>query len=518
MKTPRRKATPKIPGPFDPEFDHEFEQDRQQAEPTDPPLLWWRTLAPSVLSFHRMRLLAHLADVTIGAVDKGLVAAAVARDEAAPHLRVALALGEDGGIPEDLQWSWCALAALRRSATATRALVIRLLHDAEARHLELHGSDFEVDRLIRMASLWSQRLDGFLNVDDFVIQAIRDAAQAIDANVTPHITDAVNVAQALAAAGKRAVTPPAADKAEAPPPADTRRKGVQSVVVVPKGIGGSASGVGKEIAKSYARLLEPLPLLGPRIDARLLKTVLDLEAPWMTAATDHVCRVLAARAAAGIPHVRLPPMLLVGPPGAGKSFWAARLSAHLGIPLHRQQASGSDNRSLEGTARGWNSATPCAPAVAMQVHACANPVLLLDEIDKHTPSDRNGNLYATLLTMLDDSRHEWPDECLMSPVDLGHITWLMTANDARPLPSPLLSRLRVVQVEAPRGEHFDRLLPGLVRSIAAEMEVPTDSLPELDEAVVEKLRQFFRASKDVRRLRRAVETVLSIDAVRHVPH
>lgn len=83
-KTPRRrKAAPNIPGPFDPEFDHEFEQDRQQAEPTDPPLLWWRTRAPSVLSFHRMRLLAHLADVTIGAVDRELVAAAVARDEAA---------------------------------------------------------------------------------------------------------------------------------------------------------------------------------------------------------------------------------------------------------------------------------------------------------------------------------------------------------------------------------------------------------------------------------------------------
>jgi ATP-dependent Lon protease len=89
---------------------------------------------------------------------------------------------------------------------------------------------------------------------------------------------------------------------------------------------------------------------------------------------------------------------------------------------------------------------------------CANPVLLVDEVDKARGSE-NGDIMATLLGMLEpETARAWFDSCLLAPVDLSQISWVLTANTILTLQRPLLSCLRVITVGYPAPETFDRIL------------------------------------------------------------
>src|SRR5690606_31841816 len=91
----------------------------------------------------------------------------------------------------------------------------------------------------------------------------------------------------------------------------------------------------------------------------------------------------------------------------------------------------------------------------------ANPIIVVDEIDKTTPGGHNGDIHWTLLTLLEQQTAAvFFDECLLTNCNLSQISWILTANDVHSLPRPLLSRLRVIRVGRPAAEHFDRLLAG----------------------------------------------------------
>ena len=165
-------------------------------------------------------------------------------------------------------------------------------------------------------------------------------------------------------------------------------------------------------------------------------------------------RTLALAAHAGRPSPRLRPLLLVGPPGIGKTWFARRLAQALNLPFASLNLGGAtDNRCLQGTARGWSAATPAWPIAEMSRLAAPNPVLFLDEIEKAGGQrDSNGRVHDTLLAMIEpESAAGWFDECLRTPADLRNVVWIMAANETRGIPAPLLSRLAVHHIDAAAG-------------------------------------------------------------------
>lgn len=84
--------------------------------------------------------------------------------------------------------------------------------------------------------------------------------------------------------------------------------------------------------------------------------------------------------------------------------------------------------------------SPSGAFQAMAEFACANPLLILDELEKgSTLHAQNGSLWATLISML-QSRGEIYDSCLMANIQIGPITFLATANDVSGLPPALRDR------------------------------------------------------------------------------
>lgn len=278
---------------------------------------------------------------------------------------------------------------------------------------------------------------------------------------------------------------------------------------------GSGGQVG--IAAIYANLTTDLPLLGAAavrpaagggvaVCARLRE-----EMPWMGDAIDAVGRQLAIASWAGRPWLQFRPLCLIGPPGLGKSHFAHRLAVLAGVGTAALDLGAMhDAAALVAVSRGWTNTKPCWPAQMMNALGCANPVLVLDELEKAGGSRRNGEPQQALLAMTEgETARRYFDVCLLAEVDLSAICWIATANDAVGIPAPLASRFEVVRVAPPGLEHFDVVLEGLLAAQELRWAVPPGMLPALPPRARATLRRAFARTRSLRVLRRHVERVVS---------
>lgn len=271
------------------------------------------------------------------------------------------------------------------------------------------------------------------------------------------------------------------------------------------------------VADRFSALTTELPLAGgsamrPTSSGSIaLIDYLRAAAPWCETAIARLESQLRIQLWAGRPWLGWRPMLLVGGPGVGKSHFAnliARFSGCAGATL--DLGGTSDSRLLEGTARGWSNAQPCWPSLMMAQTRTANPILTLEEADKAGGSSHGGTPHSVLLTMIERQTAEryW-DKCLLAQVNLSAICWILTSNDAGRLPSPLLSRLDVCEVEGPSAEHFELMLTSMMSDLAHDWNVPLTSMPTLPRGAVNALEKAFVRSRSARQMRRHLELILS---------
>ena len=200
--------------------------------------------------------------------------------------------------------------------------------------------------------------------------------------------------------------------------------------------------------------------------------------------------------------VELPPMLLLGEPGIGKTHFARRIALLLGtgygfVPMSSLTA----GWILGGASSQWKNAKPGKVFETFLNGEYANPVMVVDELDK-TSAESSYDPLGALYSLLEvDTATRFVDEFAEVPIDASGAVWFATANDAARIPEPILSRLHVYEIDPPDAEGAARIAQSIYREIRGAHDWGRQFPETPSEAALEKL-----ASLPPREMRRALHS------------
>jgi ATP-dependent Lon protease len=200
--------------------------------------------------------------------------------------------------------------------------------------------------------------------------------------------------------------------------------------------------------------------------------------------------------------IEMPPMLLLGDPGIGKTHFARKISQLLGtgfgfVPMSSLTA----GWVLSGASSQWKNAKPGKVFDTFVNGDYANPVIVVDEIDKASGDGQYDPLGALYELLESETATRFIDEFVELPIDASGAVWLATANDVARIPEPLLSRLAVYEIEPPDAEGSARIAATLYREIRNAHDWGRQFPDALAPSALEKL-----ASLPPREMRRAIQT------------
>ena len=264
---------------------------------------------------------------------------------------------------------------------------------------------------------------------------------------------------------------------------------------------------------NYLRTLVNLPwneYTTDNLDLKRAQRILDHDHYGMEKVKERILEYMAVLKLRG--DLKSPIICLYGPPGVGKTSLGKSIAAAMKRKYVRMSLGGlHDESEIRGHRRTYVGAMPGRIIKNIQKAGSANPVFILDEIDKVTQNTINGDPSSALLEVLDpEQNNAFHDNYLDVDFDLSKVLFIATANDLGSIPRPLLDRMELIEVSGYITEEKieiakRHLIPREIDNCGLTAK---EDKPTFTKAAIEKIIEQYTRESGVRQLEKQVNKAL----------
>lgn len=184
----------------------------------------------------------------------------------------------------------------------------------------------------------------------------------------------------------------------------------------------------------------------------------------------------------------IPPVLLQGDPGLGKTFFSSELAKLIDLPFYEiSLATATSSFALTGGSVQWAEGTTGFISETLANSSVANPVILIDEVDKVASDARYNPLNSFYGLLEPHSAKRFRDEALEIELDASKIIWIATGNYIHNIPPPIQSRMRVFNIKQPNKLSMKTVVESIYHHFITNKAFGKLLDEKLDKSVIDNL-------------------------------